>query len=57
MADVLPREADRVGAALVVEVRRGEVGAVDCDVGGGDVRPRAERGPVRNRTTLDIGIF
>ena len=52
MADVVAREANRVGAALVVEVRRGEVGAVDSDVGGGDVRPRAERGPVRNKARL-----
>ena len=45
VADVLAREADGVGAAVVVEVGRGEVGAVDGDGGGGDVGPRAERRP------------
>ena len=54
MADVVAREADGVGAAVVVEVGRRVVGAVDGDGGGGDVAPRAEGRPgviLKNRIT------
>ena len=60
MADVVAREADGVGAAVVVEVGRRVVGAVDGDGGGGDVAPRAEGRPgviLKNRITYKVAYY